>query len=178
MLILSSEPLLLPVNITIPIVVFLLCEYFRNVSDKQIRVQLDIRSFNSGSGTFIYLSFSLPGQQERKRKKKVTTEFLRSRGSFFSFSKEGSGTFKFLRIIGRKSSLDLFPEKERKRAREERRKGCDQGQSMRSFSVVPLAPGKYLKESPTFPRFRSNLNFSFSPPLPPPTYRYDRRGES
>lgn len=122
------------------------------------------------SGTFIYLSFSLPGQQERKRKKKVTTEFLRSRGSFFSFSKEGSGTFKFLRIIGRKSSLDLFPEKERKRAREERRKGCDQGQSMRSFSVVPLAPGKYLKESPTFPRFRSNLNFSFSPPLPPPPY--------
>lgn len=160
---------MLPVNITIPIVVFLLCEYFRNVSDKQIRVQLDIRSFNSTLWyIYLFVVFAARSTRKEKKKKKVTTEFLRSRGSFFSFSKEGSGTFKFLRIIGRKSSLDLFPEKERKRAREERRKGCDQGQSMRSFSVVPLAPGKYLKESPTFPRFRSNLNFSFSPPLPPP----------
>lgn len=150
-----------------------------NVSNKQIRVQLDIRSFNSTLWyIYLFVVFAARSTRKEKKKKKVTTEFLRSRGSFFSFSKEGSGTFKFLRIIGRKSSLDLFPEKERKRAREERRKGCDQGQSMRSFSVVPLAPGKYLKESPTFPRFRSNLNFSFSPPLPPPTYRYDRRGES
>lgn len=122
------------------------------------------------SGTFIYLSFSLPGQQERKRKKKSYDRIPTIEGKFLLLLERRiwKGTFKFLRIIGRKSSLDPFPEKERKRAREERRKGCDQGQSMRSFSVVPLAPGKYLKESPTFPRFRSNLNFSFSPPLPPP----------
>lgn len=111
--------------------------------------------------------FRCPVNKKGKEKKKLRPNSYDRREGFFSFSKEGSGTFKFLRIIGRKSSLDPFPEKERKRAREERRKGCDQGQSMRSFSVVPLAPGKYLKESPTFPRFRSNLNFSFSPPLPP-----------